>query len=77
MASTEERIIRLVDENLDLGNRPPDLDADVTDSGVSSLNLVRFLKLVNQEFDREIPPREVAQFRNLRSLIEYLDTHTD
>ncbi len=76
MASTEERIIKLVEENLDL-EHPPDLDAEVTDSGVSSLNLVRFLKLVNQEFDLEIPPGEVDQFHNLRSLIAYLETHTD
>ena len=74
MATTAERLKELVDEHLDLGHEP-ELDVKFSDSGVSSVAAVAFIRLVNQEFNTTIPPEKVAHMETLRDLAGYLDTH--
>lgn len=74
MASTEDRIKQLVQENLQIGGRAVDLDVSAADSGVSSMDIVGFLRVVEEEFGVTIPPAEAAKFSNLRSLVDYLDS---
>ena len=50
MASVEERIVKLIKDNLSDDDSAVDLDADVSESEVSSLAIMRFHKLVNTEF---------------------------
>lgn len=77
MSSTEERIRRLVDENLEIDGRPMgrplDLDSSLRDSGVSSLDFVSFAKLVAQEFDVDVSMEECASINSVRELVEFLD----
>ena len=75
VASTEDRLVALVKEHLDFPNAP-NFDAGLHDSGVSSVDAVAFIKKVGQAFGVEIPPEEVAQFKNLRDIAAYLDSHT-
>lgn len=74
MTSTEDRIRKLAQENLDLG-RELELDTTFSESEVTSMDAVAFIKLVNQEFNVSIPPEDLAQLQTFRNLAEYLDTH--
>ncbi len=79
MASTEERIRELVDENLEVDGRPLgkplDLNTNLIEAGVSSMDAVAFMQVVAKEFNVTIPPEECAKIRSVGMLIEYLDTH--
>lgn len=74
MTSAEDRIRKLAQENLDLG-RDLELDTTFSESEVTSMDAVAFIKLVNQEFNVSIPPEDLAQIQTFRNLVEYLDTH--
>nr|ABE03933.1 SupB [Theonella swinhoei bacterial symbiont clone pSW1H8] len=74
VTSTEDRIRKLAQENLDLG-RELELDTTFSESEVTSMDAVAFIKLVNQEFNVSIPPEDLAQLQTFRNLAEYLDTH--
>ena len=67
MASVEERIFALAQENLDLG-RDPDWDLTFGESDVSSMDAVAFIKLLDQEFGIEIPPEALAEVDTMRKL---------
>ncbi len=79
MASTEERLRKLVDENLEVDGQPielaQDLNISLLELGVSSLELVGFARLVSQEFNVKFAPKDCASLNSVRSLIEHLDTH--
>ena len=55
MASVEERIRQLVDENLEVDGRPLgrplDLNTNLIEAGVSSMDAVAFMQVVSKEFD--------------------------
>lgn len=71
MATTTERLKDLVDEHLDLGHEP-DFDAKFSDSGVSSVDAVAFIKVVNQEFNVTVPPEDFGKMQTLGNLAGYL-----
>lgn len=79
MASTEERLRKLVDDNLEIEGRsagqPLDLDRNIAEAGVSSPDIVAFWKLVNEEFGISIPAETFAGLLTPRSLVEYLDAN--
>ena len=72
MTTTEERLKQIIDEHLDLG-RDPDFDAQLGDSGVSSVDAVAFFKVVNEEFDLGLAPEDCLQFKTLRDLATFID----
>ena len=74
MSATTDRLKALVDEHLDLAH-PVDFDAKFSDSGVSSVDAVAFVKAVNQEFGLTVPPEDVAKMQTLNDVAGYLDTH--
>ncbi len=80
MSSIEERIRRLVDENLEIDGRPLgrplDLDSSLRDSGVSSLDFVAFAKLVATEFGVEMSTDECQNVQSVRELVEFLEAKT-
>ena len=75
MSSTEDRLMALAHENLDIG-REPDMDAGFSDSGVSSVDAIAFIKKVSQEFELTIPPEDFSRFQSLRELAAYLDSQS-
>lgn len=79
MASTEDRIRRLVDESLQIEGRSIgqalDLNANMAEAGVSSSDVVSFWKAINNEFGVRIPPEEFADLLTVQSLIDFLDSH--
>lgn len=74
MATAADRLKELADEHLDLGHEP-DFDAKFSDSGVSSVEAVAFIRVVNQDFKITIPPEKVAEMETLRDLAQYLDSN--
>lgn len=75
MATTEDRIRELVQENLDL-DQDPNFDVSLGDSGVSSVDAIAFMKVVSQEFGVEISPDDLSQIANLRDLAAFIDSRT-
>ena len=73
MASSEDRIKQLFQENL---GRPVDPAASVADTGVSSLEAVAFIKTVGDEFNVTIPPEDMAKFNTFGDLVAYVDSHS-
>lgn len=76
MSSTEDRLMALARENLDIG-REPEMDAEFSNSGVSSVDAVAFIKKASEEFGTAIPPEDFSQFKTLREMAAYLDSHSE
>ena len=79
MASIEERLRQLVDENLEVDGRPLGRPLDMTTNliaaGVSSMDAVAFIKLVDSEFNISIPAADLVKLDTLRSLADYIEGH--
>lgn len=81
MASCESRFLQLVYDNLEVDGqplpRPLNLDTNILDSGVSSLDAVAFFRHLMKEFSVRIRPEAVAQISSWRNLIDYIDENAD
>ena len=75
MSSTEDRLKKLADQHLGLGP-DPDFDAQLADSGVSSVDAVAFFKEVNSAFSLSLQAEECLQFKTLRLLANYIDANS-
>ena len=77
MTTTEERLRKLVDDNLEVDGRPIGRELDVSknlrDAGVSSTDFVAFMKVVVQEFGVDISAGDCQNFQSLSDLIAFLD----
>ena len=73
MESVHDRMVKLIEENLVAEGAKVDLDADVSESGVSSMVIMRFHKLVNEEFGIDMPIEEFTQITTLRGLIQTVE----
>lgn len=77
MASTEDRIRNLVAENLEVDGKPialpEDLNISLMESGMSSLDLVEFAKVVSVEFDVKFTLEDCVRIKSIQELVEFLD----
>jgi acyl carrier protein len=77
MSSTVDRLRKLVSENLEVDGEPislpEDLNVSLVDSGVSSVDLVAFGRLVAQEFNVKFTLDDCSNLNSVQSLIEHLD----
>ena len=77
MASTEDRIRKLLAENLEVDRKPlpqpVDFSLGLTEIGVSSMDIAAFAKVVAQEFDVSFTPEICAELDNLNDLVKCLD----
>ncbi len=77
MASTADRIKKLVEENLEVDGQavsvPDDLNANLSDAGVPSMDFVAFAKVIVAEFDVPLTPEDCAGFSTLKDLAAYID----
>ena len=74
MSATEDRVRELFHQHLD-ADRDPNFDVGLGDSGVSSMDAVKFVKKVGEAFNVTMRSEDVAEFQTLRDLVTYLDTH--
>ena len=75
MSPFETRFFALAQENLDLG-RDPDWDLKISESDISSMDAVAFIKLVSHEFGIEIPAGDLADIDTMRGLAKYVEGRT-
>ena len=77
MASTEERLRDLISKNLEVDGKPLsgdlDLNTKLMDAGVSSMDLVAFARVVQDEFGVKFEPEQCTEVQSLSALIEFLD----
>lgn len=77
MASTQERLTKLIDDNVMIEGRSAgdalNLDRSIADSGVPSPQIVALWQLVNEEFGVEISAEQFADLLTPRDLIAHLD----
>lgn len=71
MASVDERIYHLIEEHLGISDHA-NLDIKPSEHGVNSITLVTFLKKVNEEFNIEISPSEVASQNTLGDFVNHV-----
>ena len=78
MASTEDRLRKLVSENLEVDGKPLaaylDINTSLLEAGVSSMELVAFAKVVQDEFGIKFEPEQCAEIQSLSALLGFLDT---
>ena len=77
MASTEERIRQLVADNLEVDGQPIgaslDLNTRLGDAGVSSMDIVAFAKVIQEEFNVTFTEQNCAELQTLSDVIKFLD----
>ena len=77
MASTEERVRKLIADNLEVDGKPVDsalpLSSSLTDAGVSSMDMVSFARVVQDEFGIKFAVEQCTELKSLAELIEFLD----
>ena len=77
MASTAERLRKLVSDNIEVDGKaldiPEDLDLNLGDAGISSTDIVALAKLIAEEFNVSIAPEECADINNLREVVAFID----
>lgn len=80
MASTAERLTSLVNDNIEVDGQaldiPDDLNISLVDSGVPSLDIVAFAKLVTREFNVEFTVDDCVALNSLREVVDFLDSRT-
>ena len=78
MPTTEERIRKLVADNLEVDgepiSQPVDLNASLTDLGVSSFDLVAFARVIQKEFSIQFEIEQCTELKNLAEVIEFLES---
>ena len=74
MSDTTARLHQLIDEHLDLG-REPDAEVPFTESGVSSVNTVAFMKVVEKEFGISIVPEALVGM-TLNGLVAHIEANS-
>ncbi len=77
MASTEDRVRKLVSENLEADGQPLSADLDfnssLIDAGVSSVDIVAFARVVQEEFGIQFAVEDCTELTSLAALVEFLD----
>ena len=70
MLETLTKIIRHTGDESIIINEDMDLKADL---GLNSLELVNLVCVVEDEFDIEIPDRNIKDFRTVKDVIEFIE----
>lgn len=74
MASTKDRIAKLARAYLD-SEREPVFDRDFSDSDISSMDAMAFIKSISSEFNVDIKPEDIADLKNLNEIVSYVDAN--
>ena len=72
MASTADRLKKIVADNFELDHEP-NFNAQFGDIGVSSVEAVAFYKEVNDEFGLGLVAEDCLQFKTLQDLVSHID----
>ena len=79
MASTEDRVRKLIADNLEVDGKPVDasmdLSSNLTDAGVSSMDIVSFARVIQNEFGISFTPEHCTELQTIGQLVEFLDAN--
>ena len=76
MATTEERLHKLVHDNLDVPDTESlNVNLNFADAGVPSAQVVAFAKLVADEFGITVTPEDFAGFNNVGDLVAHINAN--
>lgn len=76
MENIEQRVIKVVVEQLDVKAEEVKLDsAFVDDLGADSLDQVELVMALEEEFECEIPDEEAEKITTVRQAIDYVQAH--
>lgn len=77
MASTADRLRKLVVDNIEVDGKaidlPDDLNISLSEKGVSSTDIVALAKLVSNDFNVTLTPEDCAATDSLKKLAELID----
>ena len=79
MASTEDRVRELIAANLEVDGKPVDssieLSSSLTDAGVSSMDIVSFARVIQDEFGIRFSAEHCTELQTIGQLVDYLDSN--
>ena len=76
MSSVEERVKKIVVEQLGVGEDQVTSEASfVDDLGADSLDTVELVMALEEEFDTEIPDEEAEKITTVQQAIDYIEAH--
>lgn len=76
MSSIEERVKKIVIEQLGVNEEEVKLEASfVDDLGADSLDTVELVMALEEEFETEIPDEEAEKITTVKQAIDYINSH--
>jgi acyl carrier protein len=76
MSNVEERVRKIVVEQLGVKEEEVNLDASfVDDLGADSLDTVELVMALEEEFETEIPDEDAEKITTVKEAIDYINTH--
>jgi acyl carrier protein len=76
MSNVEERVKKIVIEQLDVGEDAVTKEASfVDDLGADSLDTVELVMALEEEFECEIPDEEAEKITTVQQAIDYVQAH--
>ena len=77
MSTTEERVIKLVCEQLGVKEEEVTSEASfVEDLGADSLDTVELVMALEEEFETEIPDEDAEKITTVKEAMEYIEAQT-
>jgi acyl carrier protein len=70
----KDRILKILLASPKIENVTPQSNL-VTDFGLSSLDLAEIVCDIEDEFDLEIPEKDLVRIKTLQDIYDYIDTH--
>lgn len=78
MASTEDRLRALANDNLEVDGQPVgqllELDKSFSDVGVSSMDIAAFARVVAGEFNISFTVEQCAEIQSFGALVAFVDS---
>ena len=76
MSNIEERVRKIIVEQLGVGENEVSDDASVVDDlGADSLDTVELVMALEEEFECEIPDEEAEKITTVKQAIDYVNLH--
>ena len=77
MSSIEERVRKIVVEQLGVAEEQVTPDASVVDDlGADSLDTVELVMALEEEFDAEIPDDQAESITTVKQAVDFIQTHS-
>lgn len=77
MSNVEERVKKIIVEQLGLKENVANESTFVDDLGADSLDTVELVMALEEEFKLEIPDEEAEKIKSIQLAIDYINSHTE